>query len=273
MYLGLLNSDREMGKARLALQIHRLIRQRVIVGLLGVKPPQVGPLMRNRSLSPTPEQGLGAFPVHTGSRLREFVADQYHGQGRDSEAMELLWAMFIERPGLTSYQTLERHATRAGVWPEWRERAVSEVRARIARANQLVRAQGRSFWNIAEGDRSLLVEIFLHERKLEEAWREAETGGCFDRLWLRLAEAREKDCPEDAASVYLRLAGNLLQISGNSRYEEPVELLIKAAGAMKRANRMDEFTRRLDELRLQYRSKRNFTKLLEDQREFLSGGR
>jgi hypothetical protein len=70
-----------------------------------------------------------------------------------------------------------------------------------------------------------------------------------------------------------RLAGNLLQISGNSRYEEPVELLIKAAGAMKRANRMDEFTRRLDELRLQYRSKRNFTKLLEDQRELLSGGR
>jgi uncharacterized Zn finger protein len=146
------------------------------------------------------------------------------------------------------------------------------VRAKIARRNQTLRAQGGRFWTIVEDDRSLLVEIFLHERQLEEAWREAEAGGCSDHLWLRLAKAREKDRPEEAAPVYLKLAGNLLQIIRNSNYEEPVELLIKAAGAMKRANRGAEFVRHLDALRAQYKSKRNFTKLLEKQRELLSVG-
>ena len=64
--LGLPNPEQELVKARLTLQIHRLIRQRGLTQsqaaeLLGVKQPQVSLLMRNRS---------GSFSM---SRLIDFL--------------------------------------------------------------------------------------------------------------------------------------------------------------------------------------------------------
>ena len=52
--MGLLNPEQELVKARLTLQIYRLIKQRGLnqtqtAELLGVKQPQVSLLMRNRS--------------------------------------------------------------------------------------------------------------------------------------------------------------------------------------------------------------------------------
>ena len=58
----------------------------------------------------------------------------------------------------------------------------------------------------ADDNPSVLVEIFLYEGNADEAWREAGVGGCSDSLWLRLAAAREKDHPEDAAPLYLKQA-------------------------------------------------------------------
>jgi predicted XRE-type DNA-binding protein len=64
--LGLPHPERELTKARLTLQIHRLIRQRELTQteaarILGVKQPQVSLLMRNRA---------GSFSVE---RLLEFL--------------------------------------------------------------------------------------------------------------------------------------------------------------------------------------------------------
>ncbi len=64
------------------------------------------------------------------------------------------------------------------------------------------RVTGHRRWN---RDHSLLVEIFLDEQETEEAWQEAQAGGCRNDLWLRLAAKREIEHPEDAVSVYLRL--------------------------------------------------------------------
>src|ERR1035438_8115733 len=71
------------------------------------------------------EKGLRALPERSDSRLREFAAEEYHRRGRHDDAMKLMWAEFSERPILETYKTLEKHATKAGVWPEWRERALA----------------------------------------------------------------------------------------------------------------------------------------------------
>jgi tetratricopeptide (TPR) repeat protein len=145
------------------------------------------------------EKGLKAFPQHTDSRLREFAAEEYHRRRRHDDALQLMWAEFCEQPYLESYQTLERHAKKAHAWPQWRERALAEIRSRTAKArshNQLSRVGPNA-------DHSRLVEIFLYEGDEEAAWREAEAGGCSDGLWLRLAQAREKKHPEEAAPIYL----------------------------------------------------------------------
>ncbi len=144
------------------------------------------------------EQGLKAFPDRTDARLREFAAEEYHRRRRHDDAMKLIWAEFSERPFLENYKTLERHAKKAGAWPEWRERALTEIRLRIAKA----RGQSRPRWMQADDNNSPLVEIFLYEGNPEESWREAQAGGCSDSLWLRLAASRETEHPEDAAPIY-----------------------------------------------------------------------
>ena len=214
------------------------------------------------------EKGVRAFPQNTDRRLREFAAQEYHRRRRHDDAMNLLWAEFMERPFLESYTTLEAHGKKAGAWPQWRERALAEIRSRIAAAKEQARGQPRPSWMRSSDDHSLLVEIFLYEAKADEAWREAQAGGCSDGLWLRLAAAREAKNPEDAAPIYLRQAEAALS-TANGRYEEPVELLIKAAAAMRKMNRAGEFVRWLDGLRMKYKIKRNFIKLVEEKRAAL----
>ena len=196
------------------------------------------------------EQGLKAFPERTDTRLRQFAAGEYQRCNRPSEALTLMWAEFTERIDLASWKLLESHARRAGIWGEWRDRALAEVRRRTAKA-----------------DRTLLAEIFLYEGDTEAAWREAQEGGCSDSMWLRLAGERAKDYPEDAVPIYLKQAETA--VSRNSAYEESVGLLIKAAAVMKRMNRGEEFERTLDALSLKYKIKRNFIKLLAQNRQSL----
>jgi uncharacterized Zn finger protein len=215
------------------------------------------------------EKGLKAFPVRTDGRLRELAAQEYHRRRRHDDALKLMWAEFSERPYLESYKTLERHATKAGAWPEWRERALAEIRLRIAKAKEKSRGQTRSRWMQADDNHSVLVEIFLYEGNADDAWREAGEGGCSDGLWLRLAAGREKEHPEEAALIYLKQAEAEIAATSNGRYEDSVGLLVKAAAAMKRIDRSAEFERNLEALRVQYKIKRNFLKLVEQKRKSL----
>jgi tetratricopeptide (TPR) repeat protein len=217
------------------------------------------------------EKGLKAFPERTDSRLREFAAEEYHRRRRHDDAMKLMWAEFLERPFLEAYKTLQRHAKKAGAWPEWRERALAELRLRIAKAREIDRGPNQPLWMRGGNDNSPLVEIFLFEGDTESAWREAQTGGCSDSLWLRLAAVRENEHPEDAAPIYLKQAEAAVASTSNGRYEDAVGLLVKAATVMRRMDRGAEFIRQLDALRLKYKIKRNFVKLVEQKRKSLYG--
>jgi uncharacterized Zn finger protein len=215
------------------------------------------------------EKGLQAFPEHTDSRLRAFAAEEYHRRGRHQEGMKLMWAEFAERLFLETYKTLKKHAEKAGTWPEWRERALAEIRARIAKAKEKARSTARSRWMPSNDDHSVLVEIFLYEHNVEDAWREASVGGCSESLWLSLASKREKEHPEDSVPIYLKYADAGVAAVTNGRYEEPVGLLVKAAAIMKRLDRCAEFVRHMETLRTRYKIKRNFIKLVEQKRKSL----
>jgi uncharacterized Zn finger protein len=215
------------------------------------------------------EKGLEAFPQRTDGRLREFAAEEYHRRQRHDDAMKLMWAEFAERPFLDSYKILERHAKKASVWSEWRQRALAEIRLRIKAAKEKSRGEIRSRWMQADGDNSQLVEIFLYEGNQEEAWREAQAGGCSDNLWLRLAAVRENDYPADAAPIYLKQADAAVAATRNGRYEDSVDLLVKAASVMRRINAGKEFAAHLEALRVKYKIKRNFIKLIEQKRKSL----
>lgn len=215
------------------------------------------------------EEGLKAFPDRTDGRLREFAAEEYHRRRRHDDAMKLMWAEFSERPHLGTFQTLEGHARKAKTWPEWRERALAEIRQRIAKAKEKSRGQSQPRWMRQDSGHSQLVEIFLYEGDVEAAWREARDGGCSDGLWLQLADLREKNHPDDAAPIYLKQAEEAIGEVHNGRYEESVGLLVKAAVVMKRLDRGGEFVSNLEALRVKYKIKRNFVKLVEQRRKSL----
>ena len=214
------------------------------------------------------EKGLKAFPEHTDSRLREFAANEYHRRKRHGDAMAIVWAAFRERPFLETYKELKAHSTKSNAWPEWRERALTEIRDKTEKAKKLAFGKKQESWMRSDTDHSTLVEMFLYERSPDDAWNEAVAGGCSDALWLQLAKIRHDGHPEDVVPIYWRLSEKAVT---HGDYEVSVDLLKSAAGAMKRLGRSAEFVSQLEPFRLKYKIKRNFAKLIEANRKSLYG--
>ncbi len=143
------------------------------------------------------ERGRKAFPNELNVPLVDFLVAAYHRAGRHEDAVAAAWDDFAGHPGLGAYARLEASARRAKSWPARREKALAHVRAQLAR-----RDRPRSEWHWTSGGRTLLVEIFLHEGDSDAALAEASAGGCRWDAWMKLAKAREKDHPSDAAAVY-----------------------------------------------------------------------
>lgn len=214
------------------------------------------------------ERGMQAF-TKTDWRLSDFLADEYHRRGRHDEAMNLIWAQFAESPRLDNYQKLHAHARQTGrpsEWSGWRGKALAYIRKLIEQEKkQMQRSKNRWPWQ-RQADHSLLVRVFLWEKRYEDAWREACAGGCSDDLWLELAAGREKEHPEDALSVYRQRIAPTIEMTSNSAYQQAIELLRKVRKLMLRLGRAAEFDDYVVALRVDYKRKRNFIKLLDEVR-------
>lgn len=205
------------------------------------------------------EEGAWVFPDGGHPDLPRFLADEYHDRGRHEEAMDLIWAGFAKRPYLPGYRELKAHADRAGSWGHWRERALEFAREDVARKKE----ESKGSYPTFPVDNSELVEILLWEGNVEDAWREAREGGCSDRLWLELAARREEGHPEDSLAIYRDRIEPLVNRTNNKAYREAYDLVLKTRGLMRRLGREPEFDEYLELLRLEYRRKRNFVKLLD----------
>ena len=205
------------------------------------------------------EEAMWVFPDNRHSGLREFVAEQYHHSGRHEEATRLIWPHLAKSPRLASYKELKRHAERAGRWGHWRKKALEHLRKDVVKRKE---ESKRSYPSLPV-DHSELVRIFLWDGDIEAAWREAQEGGCSEKLWLELAARREEEHPEEALAVYEGKIEPLIEQTNNAAYEEAYELLAKMGALMRRLDRETEFEEYLELIRTEYKRKRNFMKLLE----------
>ena len=204
------------------------------------------------------ERGLKAFPKENDSRLRTFLAGEYHRRKRHDEAMELIWKNFGDSPELGAYQDLKEHAERVRQWPKWRAKAVGLLHERFEAAK---RKNSPQPWMTPHQSR--LVEILLWEKDVNGAWAEAKAGGCHPELWMKLAHLREKDHPQDAVQVYRAEIKRLLERMGSPDYAGVVRLICAVRELTSRLGREREFAAYLNEMRTVYKRKRNFMKLLE----------
>jgi uncharacterized Zn finger protein len=210
---------------------------------------------------------LNSFPQRD-SRLVEFLAQEYHRRARHEDAMKLIWDQFVESPSLGHYQELNANALKVqpnSNWPEWRKKALAHLRSLIAQEKQ--DQKPRDWHWVAHRDNSRLVEIFLWEKRYDEAWQEASIGGCSDTLWLRVAATREERHPGDAIPIYQEMIVTILKHANNSAYEEAVNLVRKIRELMARFGRDAKFDDYLVALRVEYKRKRNLMKLLDEFKE------
>jgi uncharacterized Zn finger protein len=208
------------------------------------------------------EKGVRAFPVGTDSRLREFLANEYHKRKRHDDAMKLMWSEFIDYPHFENYKVLKRHAEKSGgvkEWKLWREKAIQLLRER--HKGRKHDANVSAFWN--GHDRSELVKIFLWEKDIDMAWIEAQEGGCHESLWLELAAKREAQHPEDALAIYQSLVEPHVMQMHNLAYEEAAARVKKVGVLFKRLGREEEWEIYLNNLRTTHKRKRNFMALLK----------
>ncbi len=211
------------------------------------------------------EQGMKAFPQRD-SRLVEFLAREYHRSARHDDAMKLIWHEFVDSPSLKNYQELKAYARKVRPvpdWPAWREKALAHLRSVIEKEIR-EETTSKNHWHWAgHADNSRLVEVFLWEKRDDEAWQEASAGGCSSGLWLRVAAAREEKHPVDAVPIYKEMIALTLKQANNAAYTEAVKLLQKIRELMGRLERVIEFEDYLAALRVEYKRKRNFIKLLD----------
>lgn len=203
------------------------------------------------------EAGIKAFPERTDARLREFLANEYHRRKRHEDAMNLIWNNFTDFLSLDGYEQLKRHADKVKQWTEWREKAIKHLET-----NLMKRRHNADRWGYDAGY-SVLVDILLWEKNSEAAWKAANAGGCSQQIWMRLAALREQDQPLDAVNVYLKFVAPMIEQTNNQSYEDAIKLIRKISPLMIRLGKIQEFTDYVNELRMKYKPKRNFIKLLD----------
>ena len=210
------------------------------------------------------ERGVKAFPVRTDSRLREFLAQEYHRRKRHDDAMTLIWTEFAESPTLDRYRVLKKHATSIKQWKKWRAKAIELLRQAIGKT--VNETGSRQFGWSRRADHSEVVRILLWERKIDDAWREAVEGGCTEDLWMAAAAARRKAHPNDSLPVYQRRIDPTLGRKNNAAYREAIGLLREIRALMVLAGRAGDFAPYVTSVRTTHKAKRNFVKLLDHAR-------
>ncbi len=207
------------------------------------------------------ERGIEAFPDRPDSRLVTFVAEAHRRRGDHAQALELIWGLYSEHPGLASYRDLKPYAERAGQWSEARDRAIALLRDRAAAAQEERRQRGYGWGHL---DATELVRIRLWENDTGAALRDARAGGCSEDVWLKLAKRLEEAQPRDALAIYREQVEPTINRKTKADYRDATALLDKVRALMARTGTADEFPSYLNQVRSAHKRKRNLMKLLDE---------
>jgi uncharacterized Zn finger protein len=209
------------------------------------------------------EKGLA---LHGGSdpRLLNAAAEEYHRAGRGADAVRIAWEAYDASPDLRTYRQVSEHATRAGLWPDWHDKAITLLRERIAQARRKPDRGRASQWAVREPDNSTLVEVLLHDGKVDRAWAEAGAAGCRRDLWLELARRREREHPLEAIPIWQGEIDRVIDAKNNHAYAEAVDLIVHVRRLLIAADREADFAPYVAKLRTAHKPKRNLMKLFDE---------
>ena len=208
--------------------------------------------------------GLATFAdrYHQTPPLREFLAGLLRESDDSDGALDLFWSAFESVPTLDAYRRLLQEAEPCGDVDQWRQRALTTLRSRVAEGHSEDDESRRSL--IRRMPASSLVEILLYEGDVDAAWDTATEFGCDDKLWLTLARAREKTHPLDVIPVYEREVATQIETKKNAGYKSAVGLSRDGfARCRSKAGTPEIFEQLLASVRVTHKPKRNLMALLD----------
>jgi hypothetical protein len=177
-------------------------------------------------------------------KLYDLAASVLASQNDSDELLHLRREQHERMPSASTYALLQAAAVELGGWDEERDAARAVLAAH---------------------DQGGLVDALLADGDTEGAWTVA-TDGTWDpgeTRWQRLAEAREPIDPAEAMAVYLRLADGSLVTADRRAYRVALRHLKAARRAARVADRTDEFTEHVRELREQHRRRPSLIEMLD----------
>jgi uncharacterized Zn finger protein len=204
------------------------------------------------------ERGMAAFAENPDPRLRAFLIEEYRRRGRSAEALEHSVQAFSAQPTLESYRELATDAKALGEWEERRRWALSllgrpEPDPPGAMRHPSLRGRGCSE----------LVRVLIWEGDADAAWRAANEGGCSPDLWLKLADLRRAEHPEDAIGVYRRHVEDVIAGKDKRAYAEAMRLIDETMRVLyAESGRPEDFDAYVEEVRAGHKAKRNLMKVM-----------
>jgi hypothetical protein len=185
--------------------------------------------------------------------LQQWLVDQFSSHDRPQDALAMAERRFRRQPSLQTYHAVRDAAGLPGQEPDaWRK-----ARPRLER-----HLREKEAW-------SVLVDVFLEEGDVRAAldayarqsaqgrqglWYAPSWG--FDDQPLRLAQAAERDFPDEAVSVYRQLADQMIAYRDRSQYRVAAGYLARAKEALERHGRADDWRALITEVRATHKTLR-----------------
>jgi tetratricopeptide (TPR) repeat protein len=206
------------------------------------------------------EQGIAAFPDERLCDLLKYCIAEYLRRGDAGRVESLAWQRFARQPGTDAYFELVDVAKRIGCADGLAARALNHLWQLVC-AKEAAGAKRLHSWQPSL--RSALVAIHLREKNAERTW-ETFCGGPVDvRLWDKIAAVRGMTHPEEGVILYKKLLPHVVNAGTRGAQYGAAFEIVKAIQELRAAHSQDAvFKQELVELRLAWKAKRNFMKLL-----------
>ncbi len=208
------------------------------------------------------EKGRAAFPQDRVRDLVAFCIDAYRQSGDFNKVEELAWRRFTLQPGCEAYFTLLGEADSIGRRDLLRTKALEHLWGLVTEDESPMKAKRLGLFPPKRGE---LVEIYLREGLPDLVWQTFQGGPVSRSLWSPVAQLRGQTHPEDAISLYLRLLPHVVEVgSRGARYEEAFAVVVAIRALRFASGEHKAFHDELARIRMEFKAKRNFMKLLAD---------
>ncbi|MBI3618929.1 SWIM zinc finger family protein [Candidatus Peregrinibacteria bacterium] len=163
------------------------------------------------------------------SRLADWLKKYYDRKRRPSDALAMAQAAFLAAPSIEGYGEVRRLSNQQRDWSERRPELLRELNGR--------------------GNSDLLARIHMQEGEWEDAISIAKKSqGCgrYSSLCEEIAEAIEKERPEQAIALFLQRAEELIGWRGRDNYRQAAAMYTHVSNIYDRLGKWGEWEKILD---------------------------